>query len=125
MQFFRKLEFSGVSQTRNLYSQLIKTIFYEVVRPLKKKRVYGLGNKGYIDSSNKISSNREHLRDGLYDKVQDAVRKEMRNELQDAVREIKDREDAIQKMQENMELMMRRDKNRWRTIGSKSNKRWS
>ena len=26
-------------------------IFYEVVGPLKKKHVYGLGNKGYIDSS--------------------------------------------------------------------------
>ena len=119
------MEFSGVSHTRNLYSQLIKTIFYEVVRPLKKKRVYGLGNNGYIDSSNKISSNRERLRNGLYDKVQDAVRKEMRNELQDAVQEIKEREDAIPKIQEKMELMMRRDKNRWRTIGSKSNKRWS
>ena len=35
-------------------------IFYKVVGPLKKKWVYRLGNKGYIDSSNEISSDREH-----------------------------------------------------------------
>ena len=56
-------------------------IFYEVVGPFKKKRVYGLGNKGYIDSSNEISSNREHLRAELYEEVQDAVREEIRDEL--------------------------------------------
>ena len=56
-------------------------IFYEVIGPLKKKRIYGLGNKGYIDSSNEISSDGEHLRPNLYKEVQDAVRKEMRDEL--------------------------------------------
>ena len=72
-------------------------IFYEVVGPPKKKRVYGLGNKGYIDSFNEISYDRKHLRAELYEEVRDAVREEMRDELQDAVREIKERKDAIQK----------------------------
>ena len=35
------------------------------------------------------------------------MREEMRDELQDAMREIKEREVAIQKKQEEMELMMR------------------
>ena len=50
--------------TNDEFIQLIDEdrIFYEVVGSLKKKRVYGLGNKGYIDSSNEISSDREHLR---------------------------------------------------------------
>ena len=72
-------------------------IFSKVVEPLKKKRVYGLGNKGYIDSSNELSSDCEHLRAKLYEEVQDAVREEMRDEVQDAVREIKEREDEIKK----------------------------
>ena len=82
-------------------------IFYEVVGPLKKKRVYGLGNKCYIDNSNEISSDRKHLRVELYKEVRDAMQEEIRDELQDVVREIKEREDAIQKKQEEMELMMR------------------
>ena len=44
-------------------------IFHEVFGPLKKKRVYGLGNKCYIDSSNEILSDREHLRAELYKEV--------------------------------------------------------
>ena len=36
--------------TDDEFIQLIdkERIFYEVVGPLKKKQVYGLGNKGYI-----------------------------------------------------------------------------
>ena len=83
-------------------------IFYEVVEPLKKKRrVYGLGNKGYIDSFNELSSDCEHLRAKPYEEVQDAMQEEMRDEVQDAMREIKERDDEIQKKQEEMELMMR------------------
>ena len=82
-------------------------IFYEVVGPPKKKRVYGLGNKCYIDSSNEMSYDREHLRANLYKEVRGTVREEMRDDLQDAVREIKERDDAIQKKQEEMELMIR------------------
>ena len=48
-------------------------IFYEAVGPLKKKRVCGLENKGYIDSSNEISSDCEHLRVELYKEVRDVV----------------------------------------------------
>ena len=70
-----------------------ENIFYEGVEPLKKKRVYGLGNKGYIDSSNEISSDHKHLRAKLYEEV----REEMRDEFQDAVREIKERDDVIKK----------------------------
>ena len=44
-------------------------IFYEVVGPLKKKRIYRLGNKGYIDSSNEILYDHEHLRAEIYEKV--------------------------------------------------------
>ena len=88
-------------------------------------QVYILGNKGYIDSSNEILFDREHLRAELYEEVRDVVREEMRDEFQDAMREIKEKEDAIQKKQEEMELIMRQRQQQMETIGSKSNKRWS